>query len=219
VTEDLTSRDRVALLVIDMQNDFCHPNGGVAARGDDLSLIQAMAHRLRQFLGVARVAKLPIVHVRTHHSPWTDSPSWTARHDGRHTDICRPGSWGAEFYEGFEPVSSQDWQPGRHEYVVTKHRYSAFIDTELDLVLRSQGIRTLIMTGEASDVCVESTARDAYMKDYFVAFISDCMATDSDGAHQAALRILAKNFGTVLTSSEVVAAWRMSGALDGLAAT
>jgi ureidoacrylate peracid hydrolase len=97
--------------------------------------------------------------------------------------------------------------------VVTKHRYSGFVGTDLDLILRSHHTRSVIMTGEATNVCVETTARDAFMHDYFVAFVSDCTAATVKAAHEATLYTIGKHFGKVLTASEVIGAWAASGAL------
>ncbi|HEV8309883.1 MAG TPA: isochorismatase family protein [Methylomirabilota bacterium] len=205
--EELLVGRRTALLVIDMQNDFCHPDGAVAKRGGDVEPIQAMAPRLRRLLAAARRRGLPIIHVRTHHSPWTNSESWVTRHHGLNVVQCFPGSWGADFYAGFEPVSDDRWTPGAHEYVVTKHRFSAFIDTDLDLVLRSQTVQTLILTGATTDVCVESTARDGFMKDYAIVFVSDCTATSPATAHQAALESIRRSFGRVVSADELEAVW------------
>jgi ureidoacrylate peracid hydrolase len=93
--------------------------------------------------------------------------------------------------------------------VVTKHRYSAFVGTDLEQVLRAIGARSVIMTGEATNVCVESTARDAYMRDFFVAFLSDCTASTSQEAHDATLYTMGKHFGQVLTSDDVIGAWEL----------
>jgi ureidoacrylate peracid hydrolase len=96
---------------------------------------------------------------------------------------------------------------------VTKHRYSAFVGTDLEQVLRALGRRSVIMTGEATNVCVESTARDAYMRDFWVAFTSDCTASTSQAAHDATLYSMGKHFGQVLTSNDVIAAWQKAGVL------
>jgi len=202
-----------ALIVVDMQNDFCDSNGALASHGGDPSMIQEMAPRLIRLLHAAREAQIPVVHVRTHHSGWTDSASWLGRHTSKYP-MCFPGSWGADYYPGFEPRIDADWQPGAHEYVVTKHRYSGFVGTDLDMVLRSQGIRSVIMTGEATNVCVETTARDAFMRDYHVAFVSDCTASGSRAAHDATLITMGRHFGTVLTSDDVVGAWATLGAFS-----
>ena len=196
-----------ALIVVDMQNDFCDSDGALARSGSDPSLIQAMAPRLLQLLDGARRVRLPIVHVRTEHSPWTDSAAWLGRHHDRPRTVCFPGSWGADYFPGFEPRVDASHEPGGHEFVVTKHRYSGFVGTDLDLVLRSHAIHTVIMTGEATNVCVESTARDAFMRNYWVVFVSDCTASTVQAAHDATLFTMARHFGTVATSDEVMAAW------------
>jgi nicotinamidase-related amidase len=204
---ELVAPRHTALIVVDMQNDFCSSEGSLAASGSDPGLIQAMAPRLQRLLEAARQIRLPIVHVRTEHSAWTNSASWLGRMRGRRRVVCSPGSWGAEYYAGFEPRSDDAREPGGHEFVVTKHRYSGFVGTELDLILRSHGIRSVIMTGEATNVCVESTARDAFMRDYWVAFVSDCTATTVQAAHDATLYTMGKHFATVVTGEEVMAVW------------
>jgi ureidoacrylate peracid hydrolase len=210
--DELVHPRQAALVVVDMQNDFCDSNGSLAMAGGDPSLIQEMAPRLLQLLAAARQVGLPIVHVRTAHSPWTDSASWLGRFSTPR-QVCFPGSWGADYYPGFEPRADAASAPGCHEYVVTKHRYSGFQGTDLDLILRSQGRRSVIMTGEATNVCVESTARDAFMRDYFVAFVGDCTAATVRAAHEATLYTIGKHFGKVVTGDEVMAAWARTGAL------
>jgi ureidoacrylate peracid hydrolase len=210
--DELVNPAHAALLVVDMQNDFCDDRGSLAAAGADPSMIQAMAPRLLRLLAVGREARLPIVHVRTHHSRWTDSASWLGRLKGRGR-VCVPGTWGAEYYPGFEPRVEPDGAPGSSEYVVTKHRYSGFLGTDLEQVLRAIGVRSVIMTGEATNVCVESTARDAYMRDFYVAFVSDCTAATVQAAHEATLYTMGKHFGRVVTADEVIAAWQRAGAV------
>jgi ureidoacrylate peracid hydrolase len=213
--EQLVDPRHAALIVVDMQNDFCDSNGALARSGADPGLIQTMAPRLLRLLESARGIGLSIIHVRTEHSQWTDSASWLGRHHGRQRTVCYPGSWGADYYSGFEPRTDAVRKPGTHELVVTKHRYSGFVGTDLDLVLRSQQIRTVIMTGEATNVCVESTARDAYMRDYWVVFVSDCTASTSQAAHDATLFTMGRHFATVAASDDILASW---SALPSLAA-
>jgi ureidoacrylate peracid hydrolase len=205
--EQLVDPRHAALIVVDMQNDFCDSNGALARSGADPRLIQSMAPKLLRLLERARGLGLPIIHVRTEHSQWTDSEAWLGRHHGRQRTVCYPGSWGGDYYPGFEPRTDADRKPGSHELVVTKHRYSGFVGTDLDLVLRSQQIRSVIMTGEATNVCVESTARDAYMRDYWVVFVSDCTASTSQAAHDATLLTMSRHFATVAASDEILASW------------
>lgn len=205
--DQLVDPRHAALIVVDMQNDFCDSNGALARSGGDPALIQAMAPRLLGLVERARDVGLSIIHVRTEHSAWTDSAAWLGRHHGRPRTVCYPDTWGADYYPGFAPRTAADRTPGSHEFVVTKHRYSGFVGTELDLVLRSHQIRTVIMTGEATNVCVESTARDAFMRDYFVVFVSDCTASTSQAAHDATLITMGRHFATVAASDQILASW------------
>jgi len=192
-----------ALLVVDMQNDFCHGDGFGAKAGRDLSPHQAMAPRLTCLVDEARRYHVPLVFIRQINTPFTLSEVTLEqkRRQARvgNQVICREGRWGAEFYV----VSPK---PG--ESVVSKHRYSAFIDTDLDVILRSMKIRTLIMTGVASNICVESTARDGYMKDYYIVFVADCTATSKKEDHEATLRNMQVGFGVVVNSADLIATWR-----------
>jgi len=149
-----------ALIVVDVQNDFC-ANGGVFDReGIDVSLMQAMFPRLISFIDKAREVGLPLIYIQSIYTTesrcylsdvWLEH--WKRMGKGRFTEypVLEEGSWGADFYAGFKPL------PG--EVIVKKHRYSAFLDTDLDLILRSKGVRTLIMSGVATNVCVEMTAK------------------------------------------------------------
>jgi ureidoacrylate peracid hydrolase len=115
---------------------------------------------------------------------------------------CQTGTWGAEFFR----VAPRD-----DELVFTKHRYSAFKDTELNALLRAQQVENLIVAGITSNVCVESTARDAYMMDYHVVFLSDGSATYDANAHEATLANIRRAFGIVASTAEITAAWRSLG--------
>jgi ureidoacrylate peracid hydrolase len=212
--EELLSPKRAAVLVIDMQNDYCHPDGCEAALGADVSLAAEMAPRLERFLANARASGIRIPFVRTLHSPWTNSATWLERGRGRHAQsdmrLCLPGTWGSEFYAGIQPRQSPDWDPAGHDYVVTKHRYSGFVGTDLDLVLRAQHIRTLIVTGTSSNGCVEATASDGFMRDYAIVYASDCSVASSVEKHQDCLDRV-RSWATVASSDAIVQAWRAMG--------
>jgi ureidoacrylate peracid hydrolase len=212
--EELISPTRAAVLVIDMQNDYCHPDGCEARLGADVSLAAEMAPRLERFLSNARSSGIRIIFVRTLHSPWTNSATWLERGRMRHSRsdvrLCLPGTWGSEFYAGLQPQQCPDWNPACHDYVVTKHRYSGFVDTDLELVLRAQEIRTLIVTGTASNGCVEATARDGFMRDYAIVYASDCSVASSVDKHQECLDRV-RSWATVASSDAIVQAWRAAG--------
>ena len=91
--------------------------------------------------------------------------------------------------------------------MVIKHRYSAFVNTDLDLILKAQQIKTLLITGTATNVCVESTARHAHMLDYHVVFLCDLTAASDPGLHEATLQNIQKYFGYVTASDDIQALW------------
>jgi ureidoacrylate peracid hydrolase len=208
--EDKTSPLNAALVTVDVQNDFCHERGFLGSLGAPMGLIQEMVPRLERLLVAARARGVPVVHVISHHDEIYASPVVTEqklRHglpmelNGRplkDAPYCLRGTWGAELY-GIAAL------PG--EEIVIKHRYSGFHGTNLDLVLRSHGIQSVILTGVATNVCVESTGRDVYMHDYYLVFVGDCTAATSVPAHEATLASIEQFFGQVATSEQIIEAW------------
>ncbi len=188
------------LLVVDVQNDFVSSRGSAAQRGDDVSAAQAMVPRLIRLIEEARRVSLPVIYVKTTHSEWTDTPSWIYRKSQEKAlSTCREGSWGAEFYDGISPLP--------RERVVIKHRYSAFINTDLNTVLKAKGIESVLVTGVATNVCVETTTRDAYMFDYYVTMVDDCAAAYDPKLHEATLENIRRHFGLVASSEEIMESW------------
>ena len=197
-----------ALVVIDVQNDFCSPAGSLALLGFDTGAAQEMIPRLRELIEAARHAGLPVFFVRTLHDESTDSPQWLGRvGDGPGTKrtglTCRSGTWGSGFFEILP-------EPG--DQVITKNRFSAFVGTNLDLLLRSRGVRSLLLTGVTTETCVESTLRDGLFRDYYVSLVEDCAASYSTEFHAASVNIIAKNFGTVVGSRQLLQFWQQDRA-------
>jgi ureidoacrylate peracid hydrolase len=189
-----------ALLVVDVQNDFVSPEGSAGKRGEDVSAALAMVPNLIRVIEVGRRVGLTIIYIKTTHSEWTDTPSWIYRSSQKSgLSTCREGTWGAEFYQGISPRSS--------ERVVIKHRYSAFINTDLNTVLRARGIQSVLVCGVATNVCVETTARDAYMYDYYVTMIDDCSAAYDAKLHMATLENMRRHFGLVASAGEIIESW------------
>lgn len=197
-----------ALIVIDMQNDFCAPGGLVAKGGRDVSAAQEMATRLPELIAAARAAGVLIVFVRNVYT--TDgnfylSDVWleqaARKQGGGYTSIpvCAEGSWEGDFYGDVRP------QPG--DVVVTKHRYSAFYNTDLDTILRANGVRTIIMTGVSTNVCVETTAREGFIRDYYVVLVADGTAAYTPEEHKKTLKDIDRYFGEVTTITELTAIW------------
>lgn len=193
-----------ALVVVDVQNDFCHPRGVMASKGADVGAAVAMAPRLARLVDHARQAAVPVVFIQTTHDDLTNTDAWLARHspdllsDEPPGSNCWTGTWGAELYEVLP-------EPG--EPVVLKHRYSAFQGTSLDYVLRALGRRSLLLTGVSTNVCVESTLRDGLFLDYHVNLVEDCTASYDAAAHDATVRNVRAHFGLVTDSEALIAQW------------
>ncbi|OZB94964.1 cysteine hydrolase family protein [Paenibacillus sp. XY044] len=190
-----------ALIIIDMQNDFCHENGACGRAGIvNIPAFQACVKPIRDLIDQARDSGVPVIFVQMTLDAGTTSQAWTLQHtvSGNPLRIVEKGSWGTELY-GIEP------QAGDH--VVEKHRYSAFIGTNLDLTLRSLGCKSVVLTGVLTNVCVESTARDAFMLDYNVTLIEDACAGSSLDAHRMTLSNIGQYFGKVMKSGDVKAVW------------
>lgn len=191
-----------ALLVVDMQNDYCHPDGAIA-RSKGLLPTAAMLPRLNGLIEAGRQAGARVVFVQTTHDEWTDSPVRKALPRYQSMYLCKTGTWGAEFY-GISP------QP--EDLIITKHRFSAFLNTPLELVLRANRLHTVIVAGVATHVCVDCTARDAFQRDFFVVIPADCTATSDPQLQEATLANLERHYGDVTTSDEIRRIWQVKGA-------
>ncbi len=201
---------RTALIIVDVQNDFCSPEGSLGKIGNDVSAAVEMVPRLITLIDDARAADVPVIFIQTIHDPTNDSVYWLNRHSGdpdgerREGITCRTGTWGAEFY-GVAPL------PG--EIVVNKYRYSAFAGTNLELVLRTLQVESLLFTGVATEVCVESSLRDGLFAEHYVTLVEDCSASYSKAAHDATVENVGRSFGTVVTSATLSALWAKEPAL------
>lgn len=182
--------------MVDVQNDFCDVKGVFGKRGFGLAHVEKSVENLLRFIEQCRKSNIRIVFVRTLHSNWTDSDTWVARMAGlgREMLICRPDTWGAEFYKV---------APQANDFITTKHRFSGFVGTDLNLVLRARGIETLLMTGVASNVCVETTARDAYNLDYQIILVEDCCGAFSAEEHASTIVNMSKYFGMASDSKTI----------------
>ncbi|HZW58599.1 MAG TPA: isochorismatase family cysteine hydrolase [Nitrososphaerales archaeon] len=195
-----------AIIVIDMQNDTCKQDSPLGRAGWDMSSVAGMAPRLANFLTATRKLGFKVIHTRNIHSSNTNS--------GVRLRQARKSKWpifaeasttGSAWYDKFS-----EFNPLPGEAIITKHRYSAFVGTDLTQVLRANSIRTLALTGVETHVCVESTARSAFMEDFHVLLISDCTATQtapnqkvaSEIMRNVTLDIIDEYFGTVMTSDE-----------------
>lgn len=198
--EQKVAPENAALVVVDVQNDFAADGGFFHHIGADVKTIQQSVPNLIRLIDRAREAGVLVVFVQAIYDPQDLSAPMRERNLRRKVEMprCLTGSWGADFY-GVRP------RPG--EPVVIKHRYSGVINTELVPVLKRHGVRSLLLAGIATDTCVESTGRDAYFLDYYVTMVSDCCGAFNESDHIGALRRFDRDYGAIVTSTEIIAAW------------
>jgi nicotinamidase-related amidase len=201
--------EHTALVIVDMVNDFVHPEGKAAVRGNrPLDFIHSIIPGIRRLLDAARDTGAMVVHIQhttlqnglSDSGPWLDSrlqATYSA------VDVCMDGSWGQEIIAELQP------QDG--EAVVKKFRYGAFTGTNLDLVLSSAGIRTVVCCGASTNVCVEATAREAFALEYYVVLPRDACGSWSEPLHESSLATAGQRYAAVTHVDDVVDVWSGEG--------
>jgi ureidoacrylate peracid hydrolase len=198
---------RTALVVVDMQNDFCAPGGYIAgALGKDVSGLATIVAPIQALLATARAGGIPVIWLAAFYEEELLPPSMIAqkRRLGIEAVCCRKGSWGADFF-GVAPAEG--------EPVFAKHTYSGFSSPKLEPHLASLGIEALAFCGVQTNVCVESTLRDAHSRGFDVAAVSDAVASHAPQLHEATLANVRFLFGDVVTSADLMALWAAKDAV------
>jgi ureidoacrylate peracid hydrolase len=208
--------DQTALIVVDMQNAYASPGGYLDLAGFDIS---AAIERIAEAVQAARAAGIPVVFFQNGWDPdyveagGPGSPNWhksnalkTMRAKPElHGKLLAKGGWDYQLVDALQPL------PG--DIVIPKPRYSAFYNTNLDSMLRARGIRTLVFTGIATNVCVESTLRDGFFLEYFAIVLHDAThQAGPDYVQQAALYNIETFFGWVSSVDQFRAALQSNAA-------
>lgn len=196
---DALDPKRTALIVIDMQSTFCEPGSPaeVAPSREIVPPLNTLTRELRK----KKVPVFWVLHANTHLG---DKSDWEVFFNNVVNDDVR-----ARTMESLTPGKQAVWkdlQTAPEDIVIIKNRYSALIagSSTLEPMLRNYGIDTLLIAGTKTNVCCESTGRDAMMLDFKVVMLSDCCAALSDDEHQATLETFIQQFGDVMTSGEAL---------------
>ena len=208
--EEKVDPKHTALVVIDMQNDFCHNEGMYGGSENNVTPVQAIVPELNTLIHEARSVGAPVIFVKFILNKQVMSDVWRERQLGRDSRRipCLEGSWGAELY-GVSP------EPG--DAIVVKHRFSAFTGTDLVFTLQCRNIKTVVLTGIYTNICVEIAAKDAFMSDYYVVVAGDCTAAPSPEDQEASLARMGSS-GVVTSASEIRAAWARRKSLQAVPA-
>jgi ureidoacrylate peracid hydrolase len=212
-----------AVVVVDMQNAFASKGGMLDIAGADISSAALVTQKIAAVLEGAHASGIPVVHLQMGYKPdqsnsgGPNSPNWHKelamtlmnRRPELKGKLLTEGTWDFDIVDELKPHAS--------DLVVIKTRYSGFAGTALDSMLRTRGIRFLFFAGIATNVCVESTLRDAYFLDYWPILLSDgAMPAGPPAAHDATVFNVENFFGWTLRSDDFLAALKPSEARSAL---
>lgn len=195
--ELLLPTDSTALVVVDVQNDYCHPAGVFADVGLTVDRLDGLIGEINSLVGAARAAGCPVIWVTMEWRADAEVGLLAERSPFLGSAGLRAGTWGAAIVDGLAALPD--------DHFVTKSRFSSFYRTDLDELLRELGVSTVVVAGVRTDFCIESTVRDAFFRDYRVVVARGAVAGYFDELHLASLKLMSTVFAQVVDTDQVVA--------------
>lgn len=192
------------LMVIDMQNGFCRDDGSMAKLGFDVARLAAAIPGCKRLVAAARQADIPIVYTRYVYRPGLEDGGVVAREifpAMKDVGLCVEGTPDANIIDELAPQAG--------DTIINKNRPSAFYSTGLESYLRSTRVENIVMCGVTTNICVETTARDASQRDYRTFVVSDAVGEVEQDRHDAALKSLGYLFARVMTTDDVFESWKV----------
>lgn len=206
--EEFILPQRTALILVDMQNDFCSPKGYFGKlKSSDMASMNPCIENLKKLLEAARQRKVMVIYTKATNHPegaFRSAPDLMRKLDSRNPDnllTCIDGSWGHEIVDELKPLSK--------EIIIKKYRHNSFIGSPIDILLRTNGIETVIVTGVTTERCVLATVAGAIARDYYVVVPRDCVASLNLEIHKAALLAMSANLSKaeMSDSTAIIKIW------------
>ncbi len=200
---------KAALVIVDMQNDFVHPDGGFAHRARenpeaaiDMPFLMGTIPQVKRLADAFRAAGRPVVYIAHVLKPdYSDAafPYWRATRGSlaANRTFIVEGTWGAAIIDELKPHAG--------EHLVVKKGFGGFANTPLDTILRAMGVTTCVVTGVTTCVCVSTTVRGGVEHNYRMILVRDAVAEVHRDTHEAELKTMARVFADVKTTDEVIA--------------
>ena len=201
--------EHTALLMIDMQNDFCSPEGKFAQAGRDATEILNIVPACKTLLEAARAAGVFVVHIQQSTLPGeqSDNGGWLAfkTRDGKAPTYATVNTWGWQHIQELAPRN--DGEDGRYyEPIVPKFRPDGFLNTNLDAILQANRVQSVVCCGCTTEGCVMATVMGAAFHNYYTCVAEDAVATSVDGAHERAIWLMKKRY-LVRPVEKIIACW------------
>jgi ureidoacrylate peracid hydrolase len=200
--EELVDPAHTAVVVVDVQNDFCHAEGHFGRHGKNLATTHATVPGFVRFVNAAQDLGLRTIFLRQLTLPHgrSDSPAWLRFkcRDGKSSEYTLKGSWGAELIDGLAPREG--------DVMIEKFRPDGFLGTPLDAVLRANAIQTTVLLGTTTEGCVESTVRGASYHDYYTVVVKDLLCSPNQVQHEGSMRLFEARY-PMAGADELLAIW------------